>query len=198
MRTLADDPVSRRRRFKVLSCTLSVGETGQEPAAAQEKGDYTLGELTTMALESLPPRQREALRMLYGAGRRKVRLLRQAAEELGTTTQRVRHLEAKGLTALRALIYARGTRPSARPPAAPAGGYGLLLYRKLDETLAALPPAEEELLRLRFAFGHPGPAGIDAAAATGLGEAELRRLEGRAKRRLGGEAKLLLKVFGDT
>jgi DNA-directed RNA polymerase sigma subunit (sigma70/sigma32) len=193
---LADDPASRRRKFRVLSCELSVGETGLEPEAAQDKGDYTLEELTSMALETLPRRQREALRLLYGIGRRKVRVYRQAAEELGTTVQRVRHLEEKGLDGVRELLYSRGTRPSSRPPAAPAGGFGLTLYRRLEEKLAGLPVSEEKILRRRTGFGHASPAGVETAGDdAGMAAAEVRRLEGSARRRLSGEAKLILKIL---
>jgi RNA polymerase primary sigma factor len=70
------------------------------PEASVIEGD--LGDLTTSALQSLPPREQEILRMRYGLNEaRKEHTLEECGEKFLVTRERIRQIEEKALQKLR-------------------------------------------------------------------------------------------------
>ena len=72
-------------------------------AAVQSGAEaHELREDLATAVEKLPPREREVVRLRYGVGRPDTHAMAEVAVELGVTRERVRQLEVQALRKLRA------------------------------------------------------------------------------------------------
>lgn len=61
----------------------------------------SLQEAINEALSTLTPREEKVLRLRFGLDDRRIRTLEEVGEELNTTRERIRHIEAKALRKLR-------------------------------------------------------------------------------------------------
>ena len=74
-------------------------EDGHDPE--EWATDILLGDDVRVALEELPPREREALELRYGLKNGKPHTLEAIGNQLGVTRERARQLEAQALRRLR-------------------------------------------------------------------------------------------------
>lgn len=76
-------------------------EDVNSPAPAEEVATNLLHEQLNMALDRLPPREAQILRLRYGLHNGRVYTLEEVGQEIGVTRERVRQLEAQALNRLR-------------------------------------------------------------------------------------------------
>lgn len=76
-------------------------EDVNSPAPADEVATHLLHEQLTTALDRLPPREAQILRLRYGLEDGRVYTLEEVGQEIGVTRERVRQLEAQALNRLR-------------------------------------------------------------------------------------------------
>ena len=76
-------------------------EDANSPAPAEEVATYLLHEQLSEALNRLPPREAQILRLRYGLEDGRVYTLEEVGQTIGVTRERVRQLEAQALNRLR-------------------------------------------------------------------------------------------------
>jgi RNA polymerase primary sigma factor len=76
-------------------------EDVNSPAPAEEVATHLLGEQLQQALDRLPPREAQILRLRYGLEDGRVYTLEEVGQTIGVTRERVRQLEAQALNRLR-------------------------------------------------------------------------------------------------
>jgi len=76
-------------------------EDVKSPAPAEEVASHLLQEQLQQALDKLPPREAQILRLRYGLADGRVYTLEEVGQTIGVTRERVRQLEAQALNRLR-------------------------------------------------------------------------------------------------
>ncbi len=76
-------------------------EDVNSPAPAEEVANHLLQEQIQHALDKLPPREAQILRLRYGLADGRVYTLEEVGQNIGVTRERVRQLEAQALNRLR-------------------------------------------------------------------------------------------------
>jgi RNA polymerase primary sigma factor len=76
-------------------------EDVNSPAPAEEVANHLLQEQIQQALDKLPPREAQILRLRYGLADGRVYTLEEVGQTIGVTRERVRQLEAQALNRLR-------------------------------------------------------------------------------------------------
>jgi RNA polymerase primary sigma factor len=76
-------------------------EDASSPAPAEEVANHLLQEQIQQALDKLPPREAQILRLRYGLADGRVYTLEEVGQTIGVTRERVRQLEAQALNRLR-------------------------------------------------------------------------------------------------
>ncbi|MCA9882094.1 MAG: sigma-70 family RNA polymerase sigma factor [Anaerolineae bacterium] len=76
-------------------------EDANSPAPAEEVASHLLQEQLQQALDKLPPREAQILRLRYGLADGRVYTLEEVGQTIGVTRERVRQLEAQALNRLR-------------------------------------------------------------------------------------------------
>jgi RNA polymerase primary sigma factor len=76
-------------------------EDVNSPAPAEEVASHLLQEQLQQALDKLPPREAQILRLRYGLADGRVYTLEEVGQTIGVTRERVRQLEAQALNRLR-------------------------------------------------------------------------------------------------
>jgi RNA polymerase primary sigma factor len=76
-------------------------EDANSPAPAEEVANHLLQEQIKQALDRLPPREAQILRLRYGLEDGRVYTLEEVGQTIGVTRERVRQLEAQALNRLR-------------------------------------------------------------------------------------------------
>ncbi len=76
-------------------------EDANSPAPAEEVATHLLQEQLTEALNRLPPREAQILRLRYGLEDGRIYTLEEVGQTIGVTRERVRQLEAQALNRLR-------------------------------------------------------------------------------------------------
>jgi RNA polymerase primary sigma factor len=76
-------------------------EDASSPAPAEEVANHLLQEQIQAALDKLPPREAQILRLRYGLADGRVYTLEEVGQTIGVTRERVRQLEAQALNRLR-------------------------------------------------------------------------------------------------
>ncbi len=76
-------------------------EDVNSPAPAEEEATHLLQEQIQQALDKLPPREAQILRLRYGLADGRVYTLEEVGQTIGVTRERVRQLEAQALNRLR-------------------------------------------------------------------------------------------------
>lgn len=76
-------------------------EDANSPAPAEEVASHLLQEQIQQALDKLPPREAQILRLRYGLADGRVYTLEEVGQTIGVTRERVRQLEAQALNRLR-------------------------------------------------------------------------------------------------
>ncbi len=76
-------------------------EDANSPAPAEEVANHLLQEQIQQALDKLPPREAQILRLRYGLADGRVYTLEEVGQTIGVTRERVRQLEAQALNRLR-------------------------------------------------------------------------------------------------
>ena len=76
-------------------------EDAKSPAPAEEVATHLLHEQLQQALDKLPPREAQILRLRYGLADGRVYTLEEVGQTIGVTRERVRQLEAQALNRLR-------------------------------------------------------------------------------------------------
>jgi RNA polymerase primary sigma factor len=76
-------------------------EDATSPAPAEEVATHLLHEQLQVALDKLPPREAQILRLRYGLEDGRVYTLEEVGQTIGVTRERVRQLEAQALNRLR-------------------------------------------------------------------------------------------------